>query len=58
VDQITIALNRARYLLAKVGRAVERVLNRLHREIRVSTIYDLEDKVILFLKHNTTKSRI
>jgi len=42
VDQITIALNRASYLLAKVGRAVERVLNRLHREIRVSTIYDLE----------------
>ena len=45
VDKIAVALNRARDLLAKVWRTIERVLNGLHRKVRVTTVYDLEDKV-------------
>ena len=46
VDQITITLNGAGDLLAEVRSTVERVLDRLHREVGVTTIHDLEDKVI------------
>lgn len=44
VDQITIALDRARYLLAEVRGTIEGVLNGLHCEVSVTTIYNLEDK--------------
>jgi len=42
VDQITIAADRALHLLAEVGRAVEGLLNRLHREVRVAAVHYLE----------------
>ena len=45
VDQIAVALDRARDLVAEAGVAVERVLDGLHREVRVATVNDLEDKV-------------
>jgi len=43
VDQITVAADRALHLLAEVRRAVERLLNRLHREVRVATVDHLEE---------------
>ena len=43
VDQITVALDRARNLLAEVRGAVEGVLDGLHREVRVATVYYLEE---------------
>ena len=43
VDKITVALDRARDLLAEVGSAVEGVLNRLHGEVRVAAIHHLEE---------------
>ena len=46
VDQIAVALDRARDLLAEVRRTVERILNRLHREVRVATVDNLEDRLI------------
>jgi hypothetical protein len=42
VNQVTVALNRAGHTLAEAGRAVERVLNRLHGEVGVATIDRLE----------------
>jgi len=42
VNQITIALNGARNLLAEVGSAVKRVLNGLHGEVRVTTVHDFK----------------
>ena len=39
VDEIAIALNRASDFLAEVRCAIERVLNGLHREVRVATVY-------------------
>jgi hypothetical protein len=42
VDQITVALDRARHLLAEARGTVERVLNGLHREVGVAAIYHLE----------------
>jgi hypothetical protein len=45
VDQVAVALDRARDLVAEAGVAVERVLDGLHREVRVATVNDLEDKV-------------
>ena len=42
VDQVTVALDRARDLLAEVRRAVPRVLNGLHGEVRVATVHHLE----------------
>ena len=45
VDQITVAADRALHLLAEVGRAVEGLLNRLHGEVSVATVDNLEDKV-------------
>ena len=46
VDKIAVAADRALHLLAEVRRAVERLFNRLHGEVRVATVDDLEDKVI------------
>ena len=43
VDQITVALDRARDLLAEVGGAVEGILNRLHGEVGVSAVHNLEE---------------
>ena len=43
VDQVAVAADRARYLLAEVGRAVERLLDGLHREVRVSAVDHLEE---------------
>ena len=45
VNQITVALDGAGDLLAKVRGAVERVLDRLHGEVGVTTIYNLKNKV-------------
>jgi hypothetical protein len=45
VNQVTVTLNRARNLLAEVGSTVEGVLNGLHGEVRVTTIYNLKNKV-------------
>ena len=42
VDQVTVALDRARDLLAEVRRTVPRVLNGLHGEVRVATVHHLE----------------
>ena len=42
VDKITVALNRARDLLAEVRGAIEGVFNRLHREVSVATVYNFE----------------
>ena len=44
VDQITVALNRAGDLLAEVRGAVERVLDRLHREVGVTAVHHLEKR--------------
>ncbi len=43
VDEITVALDRARHLLGEVGGAVEWVLDRLHREVGVTTVDELEE---------------
>ena len=42
VDQVTVALDRARDLVAEAGVAVERVLDGLHREVRVAAVDHLE----------------
>jgi len=44
VDQIAVALNRARDLLAEVGSTVEGVLNRLHRKVGVATVNYLKKR--------------
>ena len=44
MDQVAVAADRARYALAEVGRAVERLLDRLHREVRVTAVHDLEER--------------
>ena len=44
VDQITIALNGASDLLAKVGSTVEGVLNRFHGKVSVPAIHNLKNK--------------
>ena len=43
VDQVAVALDRARNTLAEARRAVERVLNGLHGEVRVAAVHDLEE---------------
>ena len=43
VDQVTVALDRARDALAEARRAVERVLDGLHGEVRVAAVHDLEE---------------
>ena len=43
VDQITVALDRARYTLAEARGAVERVLDGLHGEVGVATVNYLEE---------------
>jgi len=44
VDQVAVAADRARDTLAEVGSAVEGLLNRLHREVRVTAVHDLEER--------------
>ena len=43
VDQVAVAADRALDLLAEVGRAVERLLDGLHRKVRVAAVYNLEE---------------
>jgi len=43
VDQVTVALDRARHTLAEARRAVERVLDGLHGEVRVAAVDHLEE---------------
>ena len=43
VDQVTVALDRARHTLAEARGAVEGVLNGLHGEVRVAAVHDLEE---------------
>jgi len=43
VDEVTVALDRARDLLAEVGGAVEGILDGLHREVRVAAVDNLEE---------------
>ena len=42
VDQIAVALDRAGHLVTEARVAVERVLNGLHREVRVAAVHQLE----------------
>ena len=44
VDQVTIALNRDRDLLAEARGTVERVLDGLHGKVRVAAVHDLEKR--------------
>ena len=44
MDQVAVAADRACDTLAEVGRAVERLLNRLHREVGVPAVHDLEER--------------
>lgn len=43
VDEVTVALDRARHTLAEARRAVEGVLNGLHGEVRVAAVHDLKE---------------
>ena len=43
IDQITITLNSYGDLLTKARRAIERIFNRFHGEVGVTTIYNLEE---------------
>jgi len=45
VNQITVTLNGAGDFLAEVGGTIEGVLNGLHGEVSVTTIYNLKNKV-------------
>ena len=42
VDEIAVARDRALYLLAEVRRAVERLFNGFHGEVRVATVHDFK----------------
>ena len=44
MDQVAVAADRACDTLAEVGRAVERLLNRLHREVGVPAVHNLEER--------------
>ena len=44
VDQIAVTLDRASHALAEARRAVEGVLNRLHREVGVAAVHHLEKR--------------
>ena len=44
VDQVAVALDRARHLAAEARGAVEGVLNGLHGEVRVAAVYHLEER--------------
>uniref|UniRef100_A0A6C0APU3 Uncharacterized protein n=1 Tax=viral metagenome TaxID=1070528 RepID=A0A6C0APU3_9ZZZZ len=46
VDQVTVTLNSASDLLAKVRGTIERVLNGLHGKVGVTTVNNLEDRLI------------
>ena len=43
VDQVAVALDRARHLATEAGRAVKGVLDGLHREVGVTTVHYLEE---------------
>ena len=43
VDQVAVALDRARHLVAEAGVAVEGVLNGLHGKVRVAAVHELEE---------------
>ena len=43
VDQVTVALDRARHALAEARRTVERILNGLHGEVGVAAVDDLKE---------------
>ena len=43
VDQVTVALDRARHTLAEARGAVERVLDGLHGEVGVAAVHDLKE---------------
>ena len=43
VDQVTVTLNSDRHLLTEARGTVERVLNGLHGEVGVTTVYNLEE---------------
>jgi len=70
VDQVAVAADRARYLLAEVGRAVEGLLDRLHGEVGVATVDHLEEgdlrvaskidvlRAISYELHKTTATHI
>ncbi len=44
VDQVAVALDRARHLAPEARRAVERVLDGLHGEVRVAAVHHLEER--------------
>jgi hypothetical protein len=44
VDQITVTLDGAGDLLAEVGGAIEGVLDGLHGEVSVTTVYNLKNR--------------
>ena len=44
MDQVAVAADCAGDTLAEVGSAVEGLLNRLHREVGVTTVHDLEER--------------
>jgi len=44
VDQVTVALDRARNLLAEVRGTVKRVLDGLHGEVGVTTVNNLKNR--------------
>ncbi len=43
VDQVAVALDRARHLVAEAGVAVEGILDRLHGKVRVAAVHELEE---------------
>ena len=43
VDQVTVALNSDSHLLTKARGTIERILNGLHGEVGVTTVYNLEE---------------
>jgi len=44
VDQVAVAADRACNALAEVSSAVEGLLNRLHREVGVTAVHNLEER--------------
>lgn len=52
VDQITVTADGALYFLTKVRGAIEGLFNGLHREVGVTAVDDLEDKVLPSLSGN------
>ncbi len=44
MDEVAVARDRARHLLAEVRGARERLLDGLEREVRVAAVHDLEER--------------